>query len=321
MHRLWFLALAVAVFAEAAALASPPEVFLLIHPKSALDKGDAEKLLTPTRKGRRAKAHYRVSSALPQVVVGAVVKDVSHAGPCFIVELPPSKVRTVTRTVLGIPKGETMQRRVPYTDVYVDQPYNIWYCKDANAEPELIGKATVCGSASSWVGMGAERGAILPDKPAELARKASVEMHKDLGNNMSDAFIEKVVVGKPSVMTAQEFWRHRGGRSFLPPPVFKPSKIVSNAKGETVIEIELHNRLPAKVSCSLSRKMPVPEAAALRRIPGAQNQSIPVKLLHVDLEPGEKKTAQFVVPPLPNGAQLAAGSTITATAVLRYPKK
>lgn len=321
MCRPWFAALAAALLVAPTVTAAGPDVFLLLHPKCALDKGDAEQSFTRAPGKARREVYYPIVSATPRVVVGTGVKDVPRQGECFVIELSPTKVKPIARSVVGTPPGEVRPRAIRYVDVYLDQPYRVWYCKDADAKPELLGEAVLCGNASQWQQMGPERGALLPDTPAELARKASVPMHKDLGETLWDAYITRVVVAKPvAVMTAPEFWR-RGGLTRVPPPVFKPSRVVAGPSGETVVEVVLHNRLPARVRCSLNRKMTPAEDAAWRQIPGQQQRPIPAALVHVDLEPGEKKTARFVVPALPNGVRLAAQSTFTASAVMVFEKR
>jgi hypothetical protein len=99
----------------------------------------------------------------------------------------------------------------------------VWHCKDATADSELLGEATVCGDESSYVSMG-ERFVVLADTTAQLARKASLKIHRELGDRMHDAFIDKIVVGKLTKVTLQEFRSKLNGLSRIPSPTFKPTK-------------------------------------------------------------------------------------------------
>ena len=94
--------------------------------------------------------------------------------------------------------------------------------------------------------------------------------------------------------------------------------MLKDEAGDTVIEVELHSRLPVYAACTLSRhptdaELPALQAA-LNKLPKDKLKFTPYFSYHVGLEPGEKKTFRLVVPPIPNGVKLAAQSTISASA-------
>jgi hypothetical protein len=324
MRRSAAFALAVALLVTAPA-AADPDLFLLIHPKCSLDPEDAEKAVAPKTRAERAVA-ADTNRLKARFVAGARLEDVPRKGECFIVELPPTKVASVSQSIAGIPEGATELRRFMVVAAEVEQPYKVWYCKDADARPELLGQSFMVGMRSPWVSKdGGRAGVLLPDRPPELARKELTRLYKE-EFDWARAVADKVVVGKPTQMTAKEFLDSRKlpGRksySYLPPPQFKPARVVPGADGGASVEVDLHNRLPARVRGTLQRQPAPAEAAALDRLPDRERSAPGITTVNFELEPGEKKTVSFQLPRELARTKAAAQSQVTVNLVLDHRKK
>jgi hypothetical protein len=316
MPRLALALLFALALAPAVVAADPPrdpDVFCLIHPKCGLDKDAAETALTKQPGDGAAKVVYSLGFVTPKVVAGAGLKDVPRTGECFVLEFPATKVTAIPSSILGTPDGEKAPRKIPFNMAAFEQPFKLWYCKDADAEPELLGQGTAFGTESPVRPAGKDKIAILKGPLSEIAGLGLGEMHPKIGEHLSKTHGDRVIVGKP-IAGSMRITRKGDREDVLPWPLFKPSRVVADADGNTVVEVDLHNRLPVLAACSLGRGMSAAESAAFAKLPKEQQRSIPCTLLHIELEPGEKATARFVVPPMPNGLKMAADSTISITA-------
>jgi hypothetical protein len=297
-------------------IAAGPDVFCLINPKCSLDKEDAEKSFAQ-KAGSSKKVSYRLGGVTPTVLVGAALKDVPRKDECFILELPATTIGPGGTTVYGKLGGDTKVRPIPVVGVNLKQTYKLWYCKDATAAPELLGQGIAFGSEHGIKKLpGNDKWELLPDGPAELARKKMVDLHHDIGLRLSNTYCDKIFAAKP-IAGSMQITTQFGSNATLPLPKFMPSRVVADKDGNTIVEVDLHNRLPVYSFCSLSRRPSKGEQEEFSKLPKAQQKVIPSGLLHLELEPGEKKTARFIVPPMPNGVAMANESTITATVLMR----
>lgn len=320
MVRFSTLAMVISLWGHPPLRAEIPDVFVLIHPQCHMDKQGAERALARPQ-GDSPEIGYPISTAQPQVLVGDSLKVVPVKRDSFVVEFPPTKVTPIREQILARAPGEMRMRYHPYVDVRVAQPYRIWHIKGANTEPLLIGQRFVVGRESP-LRYGANLGnaqevIISKENPAQLARKALVPMHKEIAEKMSDSFIDKIIAAKPMPVAPGRLPAEQ--QATPPQPLFKPTKVYADPKLGTVIEVDLHNRLPTRAACSLNRRMIPAEHAAWQKIPGANRFPIPVSLIHITVEAGEKKTVKFIVPPLDDGVLMANQSLIFGRAFLAYP--
>ncbi len=299
-------------------------VIAVVHPKIKLVPGDIE-----MKRGEITDAHPALAAftkAKPQVVVGKSAKDAPD-GNAFILELEDPKTYSVPKVLTGgDPKVKFKTATLSYKDQIAVEPFTVWHRNAAGAEPELLGRGFVWGEESPLTG---ERVGdytyywLSGETPEQLIAKAVKKNAVEIPELLSHALAEKLIAsqGKPNFTSEAVFAYAKqipvksapppivkeGGRFKLdmksgalkkPPDsahwkmVFRPSRVVKDADGGVVIEVDMWNRLPARTFGMLhyEQNQAIRGLEEVARKKGVSSNKILKEVPRFDLAPGEKTT-------------------------------
>jgi hypothetical protein len=280
------------------------DVFILIHPKCSLVPDDLKKteigrrsLLSKDRDAKKRYSGFNLDLAWMKFSSGTSPKDVPQEGSSFVLQLLPTKITPVPGVALGRFPGDAVDRQISFTDALLHQPFKLWYVNGPDQAPALLGESTAHLRVSPFE-LNGMKATLSSEKPADLARRGLVQIYEgELERSIRNSYLPKLMPSKPIPGTAEVKPVPIGTPPVEPFPQYRVSRIRKDNDGNALIEVDLENRLPVWANCFVQRKLTVAEEAAIKGIGGEEARKLATYYrMNISVGPGQKKTAQFVVP-------------------------
>jgi hypothetical protein len=277
------------------AAATGADVVVLLTPKCALDPKTVSLSNTTGTFPYCTLNSYKAA----EFAEAASVKELKVKGETIVVELLATESKLGTKTGRYDVDGKGYSS-VTSKFVALKQPYVVWYVKEAGAAPEKMAGGVATGGGYEIKGISPEQALVRKMTTEELIREGMIEVHERLAYRIGTIFGEKIFVGKALYPTREQI---EGAPSPIPQdkqpvdfPLFKPTKIVYGPNGDATLEIELHNRLPVRVTGTIRRTVTSEEQRKMEAAIQLGKVEVP-RGRQFDLAPGAKEKMTLTVPP------------------------
>lgn len=313
--------------------AGAEDVIFVFHPKTGVDPAE----LTATLKAeRRPSRDWRVVGAISsnpaQLVLGKSAGD-APGGRAFIIYLQEPRTVVISSSIFGKRQDMKQADHHPYKEVVVIQPFSLWHRREPGAAPVFAGQAYVWETDSQVKENDETRTSthveftISKATPAEMTTAAIQKVLPQIPELLPQAVGECLLPGRLHSSTSVEdilTYARRSTEKPEPPVAFKdgryvidttkllrfppesenlivfcaPSRISRNETGETVVEVDLHNRLPNTVRGVLLRSPGKAEAEWNKSVAGRGLKAPKAsEQVEFSLRADEKMIAKFLIPP------------------------
>jgi len=271
----------------------PQQFTVVIHPKFDLPANQAT-----VRDDEVDPTPQSYINGQPTFVVGTSAKDAPSTHG-FILVLEEPTINSFTSVQTGHQQGTDREKSIPYKGVNVIMPYTLWH-RSADGDPIALGHSFAWNRVAQVKYLGVDgavdRYQFVNQSQEEMIRLALREKIRDIFLSLSNCWAASVVNQAPQTMPTekQAIAMLRDAvdgqihtSNLRAAAVFKPSRVSKDEKGNTVVEIDLWNRLPVRASGLI-------ESRSETGLPFNQAPPFHRNSTKFNLAPGEKAVARIV---------------------------